>query len=64
MFGPLRRLQEKHAHARFLRLVLAAVLLRDNVVDMKREVACGFWEETVFAAPGCAVTNFEFERAA
>jgi hypothetical protein len=30
---------------------------------MKRELACGFWEETVFAVPGCAVTNFEFERA-
>jgi hypothetical protein len=40
------------------------VLLRDDVVDMKREFACGFWEETVLAARGCAVTNFEFDRAA
>jgi len=35
----------------------------DDVVDMKRELACGFEELTVFAAPGSALTNFEFERA-
>jgi len=39
------------------------MLLRNDVVDVKRELACGFWEETVFAASGCALTNFEFERA-
>lgn len=47
-----------------LRLALAAVLLRDDVIYMKGQFAGGFREETVFAAPGSAATNFEVERAA
>lgn len=60
----LSKIAGKTCPREILRLALAAVLLRNDVVDMKRKLACGFREETVFAAPGCAVTNFEFKRAA
>jgi len=42
----LSKIAGKTCPREILRLALAAVLLRNDVVDMKRKLACGFWEET------------------
>ena len=63
MFGPLRRLHEKQAHARFADVVFPPCFFGDNVVAMERKFCGAFWKVTILATSLRTADDFCFQCA-